>query len=273
MANTGDFDIISAIAQKDASVEDIARHLRDQGISTIEDIVGSLRSAASAAEAAVLPSVIDSATFFSPERLAAPGNIVQVVPSVPILIDGTLYDPQDISRFDGQELHFIATPGGDHLLAISDRAVMSKWWEGTFLSSLASRPPLEALALLSPQLAAAQYMTRSTDFPATVVYYSDINYGGWSISHPPNRGYANLTQHHMGVFGWGSAWNDKISSVSGQKVRLSVLYEHINWGGQTFTLWSYTPSSPEGPVPHAIIDARNLHPWGWGDRASSVAGW
>ena len=32
------------------------------------------------------------------------------VPELPVRIDGVLYDPKDIGRFDGQPLHFVAVP-------------------------------------------------------------------------------------------------------------------------------------------------------------------
>lgn len=270
------FAIISAIAMKDASVQDIAGLLRKKGINSVEDVIDQVRREADQMTEALRPTPIDFRKFAVPVGYEPRRDTVQQVPEVPVVIEGTLYDPTDIRRFDGQELHFVASPDGTFMIAIADRAVIGKWWEMTYISSILNESPFDALGAFGADQASERLGHRAGSratvarFPPTVNYFEDINFGGWSISHGPNRGYADLTRAHMGVFG---DWNDKISSVNGQNLRIAVLHEHINWVGATFSVWSHTTSSPEGPLVHPIMDERNLHAWGWGDRASSVEGW
>ena len=62
---------------------------------------------------------------------------------MPFVLNGTLYDPKDINRFDGQELHFAVAVSRDHMLAIDDLDVIGRWWQYIYLSSLTTRSPLE----------------------------------------------------------------------------------------------------------------------------------
>lgn len=55
-------------------------------------------------------------------------RIVQRVPQVPFSLNGTMYDPKDIIRFNGQELHFVLAPSGDHMLVV-DNIELLKIWE------------------------------------------------------------------------------------------------------------------------------------------------
>jgi len=188
-------------------------------------------------------------------------DIVHTVPEIPVLIDGVMFDPKDIKRFDGQELHFIAARDRQSMIAITDRAVMGKWWEMTYVTSLTNS------ASSVPRALASHF---SLPEPA-VNYYEDDNFLGSIISHRKNRGFADLTQHRTSLF--GPTWNDRISSLILVNLTVCVLYENVQYGGATHTFYASVPSSPEGPVSYPIDREPHLRPYGWNDRASSVGGW
>lgn len=257
-----DFDFISAIARGDAAVEDIVRELRNRGVKSLEDVVEMLRQAAARRGDSAKPTT--NALSFKKFAVDAdykprPG-IVHTVPTVPVLIDGVLFDPKDMKRFDGQELHFIAAPDQQSTIAITDRAVMGRWWEMTYVTSLtnsAARAP-RALAF------------HSIPDPA-VIYYEDDNYGGSIISHGKNRGFYDLTEHDTSLF--GPNWNDRISSLQLVNLTICVMHWDVHWQGNTITFQASAPSIPEGGVSFPQQWVSSLHQWGWNDQASSVEGW
>jgi hypothetical protein len=187
------------------------------------------------------------------------------------MIRGTLFDPQDIKRFDGVELHFMTA--GDHLIAIDDRALMARWWETSYLSSLletqhlASQannradllnipgfPPLDP-GIPDPSVPYAPGGVASPD----TWFFEHANYSGDRLYLRRDRGYVDLTEVGRGFLGLGD-WNDVISSVElGWNVRIAVLTEHTHYVGSTFTI------QRGGHY--------NLSLVGWNDRASSVGTW
>jgi hypothetical protein len=74
----------------------------------------------------------------SKEPAERPGD--HPVPRMPFVLRGTLYDPQDIRRFNGEELHTIAAPGRDYMLIIDDRGLMDNWWQLRQMSTFADAP-------------------------------------------------------------------------------------------------------------------------------------
>jgi hypothetical protein len=131
--------LISAIAHGDAKVEDIAAQLRKEGLDVL-DVVLALVARASAAprERVRAQRPIDLRHFSKPTPPDLVARTMHRVPKVPFVLNGTLYDPQDIRRFDGREIHLVATAIGEPILAVDDREVMARWWQLTYLSSLSS---------------------------------------------------------------------------------------------------------------------------------------
>lgn len=267
-----DFDLISAISKRDASTEDIASQLREKGILSVNDVIDHIRQTAVRMSENLMPVTIDFRKFNVPLTYEPRRDAVHKIPDIPVTIDGTLYDPKDIMRFDGQELHFVPAPDREYMIAISDRTVISKWWEMTYLSSVMAKSAFDALSDIGGDSAIARSdIARSDATAGEISYYDDVGGGSW-ISHRGNRGYVNLKNVSMGIF--SGNWNDKISSaLGGGGMRMAILHEHVGWTGSTFTMYAYKTLSPEGPVQRPIIYERNLHTYGWGDRASSVEGW
>jgi len=258
-----DFDIISAIATRDAAVEDIVRELRNRGVKSLEDVLDMVRQATARRDesAKTTPDPVDFKKFSVGADYKQRLDIVHTVPEIPVLIDGVMFDPKDIKRFDGQELHFIAARDRQSMIAIADRAVMGKWWEMTYVTSLTSS------ASSAPRALASHF-----SFPEpAVIYYEDDQFGGSIISHGKNRGFYDLTQHKTSIF--GHSWNDRISSLQLVNLTICVLHWDIHWQGATMTFQASTPSSPEGPPSYPVDWEPSLRPYGWNDQASSVEGW
>jgi hypothetical protein len=277
MANDKDqsLALIAAIGAGDASASDISAQLRARGIASVEDLITELRRAAKAQreQARVLPLPIQLTRRRSETPPEIVKNIVQRIPEVPILLDGTMYDPKDLTRFNGQELHFIVPKDKRYLVAIHDHSAVSNWHQSLIIDDLAghlegtpyahshsgslhttSPPshPIPGPPKIGPGVPAPY------SGPAETVFFEDVNSEGSDLRLAKNRGYYDLTDVHSGIFGWGSDWNDRISSLQMWNTNWTVLHEHIRWTGQTLTIGSHDS---------------NLGTYGWNDRASSLETW
>ncbi|HEX4816231.1 MAG TPA: hypothetical protein VFV66_26095 [Nonomuraea sp.] len=255
------FTLLSAIVTGDAAIEDGVAELRNEGIDSLDQLLAVLKRGVRERELmradAMQPvSPLRARKKPSPELTA---RIVQRIPTIPFLLNGVMYDPQDITRFNGQELHTVATPDADHMLAIDDREVIESWWRLTYLERYRSElhhPEAEG----RPSKAGDGQLLK-TFYPRTW-FYEHINLGGSQIYLNKNRGYKDLTEVSDGLF---SDWNDKISSYYMIGTQVTVLHEHVNWTGQTHsTVLSYPP--PE----RKVLELLSV---GWNDRASSVETW
>ena len=190
-----------------------------------------------------------------------------------------MYNPKDITRFDGQELHFVPTPTGDHLLVVDDRALIKSWLRLAYQEQNENRnyqrfgtggptptpnppgpypsppyPPGSGHTPYDPGYSWTYPHGGGTTTPRPGErFWEDIHAKGSDLYCRPNRGYKDLTKVGMGIFG---NWNDEISSVTMSQISHVTLYEHINWEGQTLSLFREEP---------------DLRTHGWNDRASGVA--
>jgi hypothetical protein len=257
-ANNKALALLAAIVEGDATIEDSAAELRGDGIDSIEAVLAhlrqDLRQRADEQADAVRPLDLRHMRKQTPPELVA--SIVHHVPAVPFILNGMRYEPEEITRFNGRELHFVPAPTNDHLLVIDDRELMARWWELTYLEQYrhgGSQSGLDQQSLSGASTAGA--------FGETW-YWEDAGFHGFLLQLPVNRGYHDLTKVTMHIFG---NWNDEISALKMQGSGVTVLHEHINWAGSTFT---YQP--PSGSFGWQLED---LHWWGFGDRASSLETW
>ncbi|MBV7509793.1 hypothetical protein KW850_32510 [Bacillus sp. sid0103] len=199
-----------------------------------------------------------------------------------------MYDPKDITRFNGHELHFVKAPSGDYLLVVDDQELMNYWVRLAYheilkyrqivgggkppgliqghkpVKKLPTPPPFQPYPSPgSPEGFGGPPTQYPTWGPGGAVpvydanFYEDINFEGDKLTLKPNHGHHDLTDVSMGLF--QGDWNDKISSVNfGQSIKVCALYEDVNWKGQTL---------------HLLTWDKNLHTSGWGDRASGIATW
>lgn len=91
-----------------------------------------------------------------------------------------------------------------------------------------------------------------------VFLYQDVNYGGATLSFQYEYDVADLTRWRLPNS--SKSWNDQISSLKlGRNVKI-ILYQHVNFRGESITLQA------DG------IHQKNyatLHNFGWGDKVSS----
>jgi hypothetical protein len=238
-------DLIGAVARGDAERGDVAAALKDKGVDSVDDVLAELAGSydrGRTPESLARPlNVQRNASDAGPT--AAPPSVHQTS-TVPFLLCGTLYDPTDIERFQGQELHFTPAADGSHLIVVDDRSIMETWWQLSFLSLNAGSPP-------NPNPCPNPEDGRG---PRTY-YYENDGFWGWAIGLRKNYGYYDLTE----VGSWlEGEWNDTVSSVKLVGTMISVLHEHVRWTGSTLNVWQSQPT---------------LHPWGWNDRASSLETW
>lgn len=249
------FEILSAITMGNATVHDLAEQLKRHG----------------------LPFSYSKLRTKTPQEIVS--RIVQRVPKVPFILNGTMYDPKDITRFNGYELHFVPAPSGDHMLVVDNPGLIKSWLRllhyekngytmrqtaqpgahyggHVYPSSQPGTPIVPSVPIPSPgggeaggELPGFGLFSVSTGDDRTF-FYEHINSGGASFVLHKGRAYRDLTRVYMFPFG---NWNDEISSLSGSNI--VTLYEHINFGGQTLIL--------NGPI-------NSLVEYGWNDRTSSV---
>ena len=272
-------EMIAALARGDAGREEVVASLRRDGLDALDVIVAVLGRAAERSDPRRLAH--------RPIQLPRPGDGAprqpggaHHVPRVPVLLGGTLYDPADINRFDGVELHFV--PADDHLIAIEERSVIAQLWQTSYLSAAAEKykygghesgvepaftptpfPPMEPGGELPPS---GQGGVGEVPYPhpgagPETLLFEHMGRTGDYVTLPGNRGFDDLTKVGKGFLGMGD-WNDVISSIWMHKTSVCVLHEHIHKEGSSFTVWG-----------GATWVQGHLVEYGWSDRASSVETW
>jgi len=281
-------ELIGAVAHRDAYPEDIVAQLRNEGFDALDVVVAALAGHARQQPAArrAAERRIDVRSFSRPTPRELAARIVHQVPKVPFVLNGTLYDPKDVRRFDGQELHLLSVRG--ELVAFANRDVMTKVWELLYITPemwekihthghpdvFYPPTPLPAAPATPPSSGYPQGpepfgaepwppWPEDRDDPAGTYFYEDAGHEGWGeeLYLRQNRNYPDLTEVGRGIFGLGD-WNDVISAVHcvfrhGSGPTICVLHEHINLTGSTFT----------------CCGCKELDTPGWNDRASSVQTW
>ena len=277
--------LITSVATGDAAREDVVTQLREANVDALDVLVEVLAQATQNARVRY-----SGARPIDPQRFAGSGAPSTATsaghrpPSQPFLLRGTLYDPQDITRFDGTDLHVVVAPGRDELLAFDDRTVMETWWHLSYVSATlaSSDSPLTTLKAEttqvhpstitrvpqpgrsgvpdpSPSSGPESFVIPTGPGPAPIIphtnFWEHINFEGSRIELKPGWEYNDLTEVAYTFFGTGD-WNDTISSVQLVATRTAVLWEHINRGGSSLTITTNV----------AHLD------W-WNDRASSCATW
>jgi hypothetical protein len=250
------------------SIQDILENLKEAGISDLEGFIKAELERAKARVSAERP-----ASPLGPPVSALPteGTQEHRVPEFPVRIDGVLYDPKDIKRFNGHILHFIAPTGVSPVFqaytgnqwpeilrtyiqfrnasaALSNSLVVNLLHTSGLVGWGGNNPPGGG-AGVGPGGAAA-----AVSYPPSR-FFSDINYEGDWFWLDQGRQYPDLFQVYHGSIFSSSSFNDEISSVKPNLNGITVLYDDLNISGSSLTIPLYTP---------------DLRPFGWNDRASSV---
>ncbi len=166
-----------------------------------------------------LPAGTKQADFMVRHQMApeAEAKIVHKVPEVPVVIDGVLYQPEDIHKFDGRQLGFTLGPDG-RLYAFTDEidledfistqskaglfstlSIYSRFCEGYYLSGLRQLEVPPGVSMFS--LGSMDNIISSMDISA----YAD---NGITLFDLPNlqgdyfHGYYWIQYPNLGTYGW-----------------------------------------------------------------------
>ncbi|MFM2148521.1 MAG: hypothetical protein RLZZ187_827 [Pseudomonadota bacterium] len=250
----------AAVGLDGLTIDDVLTALAENGISDLRSLIARQIEAAKAEELVQLPAD----PWAEPSEAARGGTLrPHKTPEVPVEIDGTLYDPRDIHRFDGQALHFVGPSSaegcGSCAGAIPLRAFTGRRWPAALQMLLQVQ---WAAGILHhrwlPGTAAVPQRPAYEDNPCNYNYrpsefFEHVGYGGGSFLVRKGYQVRDLTRSFL-----ARSWNDRISSVRPDPNTYTVLCDHINLGGSSFTVSDNSPS---------------LVPFGWNDRASSVVCW
>jgi hypothetical protein len=263
--------LIAALAHSDAQVEDVTAQIRNEGLDALDVIVAlSAQSLKTQKNYAQIQTSIDFTQFSRKTQTETVADTFHRVPKRPFVLNGTLYDPQDIERFNGQELHLVDANDREPIFAVDNRETIAKVWELTYLSSLSS--DLKKYQHGGYQFGGTSSSNGAEDFItfpghpifigspgklAVTYFYEHMDFTGDSMSLNANRGYNNLRDLGRGLFGLGD-WNDIISSVRLNGNFVCVLHDHIHYQGNSLTLFK---------------DNKYLEALGWNDRTSSIETW
>ncbi|MEU6730855.1 peptidase inhibitor family I36 protein [Nonomuraea wenchangensis] len=213
--------------------DDVLALLREQGIGTLQELVGK----ALAAPRSAAPTRMDHARLLSRSAGTAAAreqSVTHRAPAMAVVLDGVEHDPADLSRYDGRPLTYVY--GTDRLVALTDDSALNGavWAAAELRAAMADpRPPTQG----------------------EVQMFEHVDYGGDWFWLAARHAYNDLRGVHHGPLHVHD-WNDEISSLGGTNCAVRY-YEHINFSGSSF----FVP--PNTDVPNLVLT-------GWNDRISSV---
>lgn len=258
---------IARSSYPDISVETLLAAFKAEGIESLEDLAQQMVQALQDSKGQpVRLSYSDLFTQPTPKDIR--DSIVHYVPAVPFIMDGVTHDPEDITRYNGEELGFIPQEGGTQLLVIRGKDT----WGPLVQTLLVSRAVAHGLNELDQyQFGGYRWVTpRNSPIiiipppppgtvpppaPPWIALWTDINLSGNAIDLNPGESYRDL--RNVGWWLFAGDWNDQFSSIT-RTSSLCMVFEHINFQGSFLFV---------GPSETHWLD---LHSFGWGDRTSSV---
>ncbi|MFF9278933.1 hypothetical protein [Streptomyces griseosporeus] len=177
----------------------------------------------------------------------------RIVPEVPLVLDGEVVEDLDRMEAEITGPLFMTRLVYDSTVALgafTDRAAMLS--EARRLSA-----DTESTALRDSE----HVCTSNPDSLEDIVrFWEDAGEQGDIRSVGPGRGYSDLSHLHRGFLGAGN-WDNIISSLSWCRFDVSL-----------FDLTGFDASGGEFFAPKGC-NTPDLTPFGWNDRASSIANW
>jgi hypothetical protein len=130
-------DALHASPLKDLTADEMLAVLCREGVVSVEDLLKRLRGNRTESQS---PAPINLQMLSRETPRDDVARIEHRAPKVPFIVNGTFYDPGDIRRFNGRELHFIigsaSAPHGA-MLGFDDRTVLTSWLQIVYLSRAA----------------------------------------------------------------------------------------------------------------------------------------
>jgi hypothetical protein len=265
--------LLGALAEGTAAEADVTATLRDQGIESVPALLAAFTEAARKRQSESQARWINLKQLLArpADVTIAPTRTVHRVPKLPFLLNGTLYDPQDVQRFNGMDLHFCVSHRRNHIVAIDDRELMIQWWQLKYLDEL-TNPKLEEYRYgghqsgpgPDPQAGPPDMVVgKPSPQPQNFwLLHEDAHFSNDFLSLETGHYYGNLTSVGKGFFGvFGlDDWNDVISSMKQLSTANScIVFEHkqfgVEDGGDSLTV---------------VVNEPNLEDLGWNDRITSV---
>ncbi|AII58191.1 hypothetical protein ASJ33_06195 [Dehalococcoides mccartyi] len=159
-------------------------------------------------------------------------KIIQVIPQCPVNVDGTWYRAEEITLFNGQQLHFTTDKTGA-LYAFTDAKAMETFLEAEYgkIYDLPFNGSIQNLRFDQSEL------------------FKDWMYSGELMQLAPFIQLSNLAS---------LGWDDYISSAKICSTAPVTLWEYSGFQGNSFTM----PADSN----HAALTFE-----GWNDRASSIS--
>jgi hypothetical protein len=246
------------------SRDKILKQLRVEGVDTLPKLVDEMLSFNESPLSKRQYAPVSALSVLASENTKVPAlkKIKYEPPHVPLYIDGVSTDPNDISQFDGHELHFILSKSK---LSKKGDLVLHAFTSPYHLNFLKGLKTASLLGMKSQQ--SPQYEDRGTFYPCSLGYHGsvqmflDIDYGGDWLWLPAGYAWPDLTQVCLSTFMWWctDSWNDKISSMAATDTTVTYYWD-TNYNGPSLTVIPY----------ECVYDLTQL---GWNDVISSVVNW
>lgn len=239
---------------------DIVASLREEGITTIEQLVS--RAAARQRDGRPQNSIRVGV------EATEPGLPLQhSTPHFPVAVDGVVYDPNDLSRFDGSALHFLLLhdESGPLLQATTDAKKIAAIKAVDVLvrprDFVPDRPEEGLPGGRHKDPRQDHYEPPPPPQPpvtgSSIQMFSDIDWEGdwcWLDKGFQISRLSKVSRNTVLMF--SGDWNDHISSLSATDGFVTY-FEHANFQGSSITIEPYHPKNH-------LLDI------GWNDRISSV---
>jgi hypothetical protein len=266
--------IISTSNFEDLTAETLLAAFQEEGIGSLEDLAKRLTEALQ--EPIGVPQRVNYENLFSrPTPSDVLETIKHQVPKVPFILNGVEHDPEDIVRYNGQELCFIPQHQLDPpmLLVLAHKEVWGPFLRTLFLIKAASEslegyqygglhwenipgpippepPPLPPPTTDGGSIGGVASLPPVPDLKL----YTDEGLQGDELILESGESYRDFT--HIGWWAFAGDWNDLITSIY-PTTSLCMVFEHAGFQGSSLFV-----GPREG--------FHNLTDVGWNERISAA---